>query len=53
VKQRQADKSITSDDLIHQMTLAKLKTLSLHEEEVTIEIWEQMKELDARRKASA
>ncbi|THV01714.1 hypothetical protein K435DRAFT_775943 [Dendrothele bispora CBS 962.96] len=40
---------ITADDLIRRMTMAKLLALSLHETEVTVDIWNRMKELDARR----
>ncbi|CCM03825.1 uncharacterized protein FIBRA_05974 [Fibroporia radiculosa] len=37
VRDRQQDKSITSDDLIRRMTVAKLYALSLHESTLTIE----------------
>ncbi|KAJ4483818.1 hypothetical protein J3R30DRAFT_1838814 [Lentinula aciculospora] len=41
----------TPDDLIHRMLMAKLLALSMHEPEVSLEIWKQMKELEGRRLA--
>ncbi|KII88881.1 hypothetical protein PLICRDRAFT_109472 [Plicaturopsis crispa FD-325 SS-3] len=51
VKERQQDKTVTADDLIHRMTIARLLALSSHEKEISIDTWERMKTLDARRKA--
>lgn len=51
VHQRQKDKTVTSDDLIHLMRVARLLTASSLLDEVTIEIWEATKALEARRKA--
>ncbi|THH31765.1 hypothetical protein EUX98_g2426 [Antrodiella citrinella] len=51
VRDRQADKSITSEDLIRRMTVAKLYALSCHATELTIDMWERSKALDDRRKA--
>jgi len=51
VRERQDDKSITADDLILRMTIARLLALSLHEKEVNVKIWERAKALDGRRKA--
>jgi hypothetical protein len=53
VRDRQNDKSITADDLITRMTVARLVALSLQEKEVNIDIWEKAKALDRRRKARA
>jgi len=33
------------------MTIARLLALSLHEKEVSVEIWERAKALDGRRRA--
>ncbi|KAE9408777.1 hypothetical protein BT96DRAFT_962714 [Gymnopus androsaceus JB14] len=41
----------TPDDLIHRMLMTKLLALSMHEPEVTVEIWERMKDLEKRRLA--
>ncbi|KAJ3553347.1 hypothetical protein NM688_g3664 [Phlebia brevispora] len=51
VRDRQQDQSVTSDDLIRRMTVAKLYALSLHEEELTVDTWERAKACDERRKA--
>jgi len=51
VRQRQQAKSMTSDDLIHLMKVARLLAASRLESEVSIDIWEQVKELDGRRQA--
>jgi len=53
VRQRQEDKSVTAEDLIHLMKVARLLAASMLEQEVTIDIWERSKRLDAgRRKRS-
>ncbi|KAI0928219.1 hypothetical protein AcW2_004299 [Taiwanofungus camphoratus] len=49
VRERQQDKSIMSDDLIRRMTVAKLYALSLHEIDLTVDIWEHAKAFDKRR----
>lgn len=49
VRDRQQDKSITSDDLIRRMMIAKLYALSLHHTELTVDTWERAKALDKRR----
>ncbi|KAJ7197275.1 mini-chromosome maintenance replisome factor-domain-containing protein, partial [Mycena pura] len=41
---------VTSDDLIHQMTVARLLTLSMHQSEISIDIWNRAKVLEANRK---
>ncbi|KAJ6618233.1 putative alanine racemase-domain-containing protein [Mycena sp. CBHHK59/15] len=41
--------AVTSDDLIHRMTVARLLTLSMHQSEVSIEIWERVKALEKTR----
>ncbi|KAF9001982.1 putative alanine racemase-domain-containing protein [Cyathus striatus] len=41
---------VTTEDLINRMMTARLLALSLHEREVSIEIWEQAKKLDFARK---
>jgi len=51
VRERQDDKSLSADDLIIRMTIARLLALSLHEKEVTVDIWERAKAFDGRRKA--
>ncbi|TCD63889.1 hypothetical protein EIP91_004798 [Steccherinum ochraceum] len=51
VRDRQQNKTITSDDLIRRMTVAKLYALSCHASELTIDIWERAKALDERRRA--
>lgn len=51
VRDRQKDKAITSDDLIRRMTVAKLYALSMHQTELTIDVWERAKAFDERRKA--
>ncbi|KAJ6547200.1 putative alanine racemase-domain-containing protein [Mycena capillaripes] len=43
--------AVTSDNLIHRMTVARLLTLSMHQSEVTIDIWERAKALEAAREA--
>ncbi|KAJ7168060.1 mini-chromosome maintenance replisome factor-domain-containing protein [Mycena crocata] len=42
--------AVTSDDLIHRMMVARLLTLSMHQHEVSIEIWERVKVMEATRK---
>ncbi|KAJ6606625.1 putative alanine racemase-domain-containing protein [Mycena vulgaris] len=42
--------AVTSDDLIHRMMIARLLTLSMHQSEVSIEIWQRVKALEAMRK---
>ncbi|KAH7927729.1 hypothetical protein BV22DRAFT_1084528 [Leucogyrophana mollusca] len=51
VRRRQEDKSITADDFIHLMRVARLLAGSLCEKEITVEVWERAKTLDARRKS--
>ncbi|KAJ7184146.1 putative alanine racemase-domain-containing protein [Mycena filopes] len=55
VKERKAAatpaEAVTSDDLIHRMMVARLLTLSLHQTEVTTDIWERTKTLEAARQA--
>ncbi|KAJ7582490.1 putative alanine racemase-domain-containing protein [Mycena floridula] len=41
--------TVTSDDLIHRMTMARLLALSFHETEVNTAIWEKIKALESRR----
>ncbi|KAG2348450.1 hypothetical protein BDR05DRAFT_925918 [Suillus weaverae] len=50
VRQRQEDSSITADDLIHLMKVARLLAASMLEREVTVDIWETSKRLDASRR---
>ncbi|KAN0075287.1 putative alanine racemase domain containing protein [Tylopilus felleus] len=50
VRRRQEDKSVTPDELIHLMKVARHLAASRLQDKVTIEIWEQAKELDGRRK---
>ncbi|KAH8102871.1 mini-chromosome maintenance replisome factor-domain-containing protein [Cristinia sonorae] len=52
VSDRQRDKSITSEDLIRRMTIARLYALSCHSAELTADIWERAKALDEKRKTS-
>ncbi|KAK7693128.1 hypothetical protein QCA50_002694 [Cerrena zonata] len=49
VSERQRNKAITSDGLIRRMTIAKLYALSMHLEEVTIDVWERAKAFDEKR----
>ncbi|KAF8892672.1 mini-chromosome maintenance replisome factor-domain-containing protein [Infundibulicybe gibba] len=42
--------AISAEDLIHRMLIARLMTLSVHEPDVSVEIWEKTKALDARRR---
>ncbi|TDL25050.1 hypothetical protein BD410DRAFT_76463 [Rickenella mellea] len=51
VKDRLADKSVSPEDLVSQMTVARLMSLSRHQWELTQETWALAKALDARRKA--
>ncbi|GJE86827.1 mini-chromosome maintenance complex-binding protein [Phanerochaete sordida] len=51
VRDRQQDKAITSEDLIRRMTVAKLYALSMHQTELTVDIWERAKAFDERRRA--
>ncbi|KAG2075917.1 hypothetical protein BDR04DRAFT_1139765 [Suillus decipiens] len=50
VRKRQEDPSITADDLIHLMKVARLLAASMLEREVTVDIWEMSKRLDASRR---
>ncbi|KIY67975.1 hypothetical protein CYLTODRAFT_375033 [Cylindrobasidium torrendii FP15055 ss-10] len=50
VKQRQAKKGMTSDDFIHLMTLARLVTTSYGEQDISADMWEKTKALEAARK---
>ncbi|EGN96137.1 hypothetical protein SERLA73DRAFT_185710 [Serpula lacrymans var. lacrymans S7.3] len=50
VEQRKRDNSITVDDLIHLMTVARLLALSLYESELSTDVWKRAKELESRRK---
>ncbi|KAG1819613.1 uncharacterized protein BJ212DRAFT_1575877 [Suillus subaureus] len=50
VRQRQEDPSITADDLIHLMKVARLLAASMLGREVTVDIWETSKKLDASRR---
>ncbi|KAI0637270.1 mini-chromosome maintenance replisome factor-domain-containing protein [Trametes polyzona] len=52
VRERQNDRALAADDLIRQMTIAKLYALSLHEPSLSVDIWRRAKELDDQRKAS-
>ncbi|OCH95277.1 hypothetical protein OBBRIDRAFT_767998 [Obba rivulosa] len=51
VRERQQDKSMTSDDLIRRMTVAKLFALSHHKPDLTVDLWERTKVLDRQRLA--
>ncbi|KAG8217374.1 aspartic peptidase domain-containing protein [Butyriboletus roseoflavus] len=51
VRRRQQDKSVTPDELIHLMKVARLLAASWLQNEVTIDVWEKAKELDRRRQA--
>jgi len=51
VRERREDRSVTSNDLVLRMTLARLMALSLHEPAMTKDIWERAKELDKERKS--
>ncbi|KAL0947281.1 hypothetical protein HGRIS_013401 [Hohenbuehelia grisea] len=54
VKERQTgggDQAVTSEDLVHRIMTARLLALSYQSEEVTIDIWERTKALEASRKA--
>ncbi|KAH9857792.1 putative alanine racemase-domain-containing protein [Lenzites betulinus] len=51
VSERQGDRSLTADDLIRRMTVAKLYALSLHESTLTIDTWKRAKALDDQRRA--
>ncbi|KAJ7684781.1 hypothetical protein DFH06DRAFT_1027944, partial [Mycena polygramma] len=44
-------KAVTSDTLIQRMTVARLLTLSMHQSDVSIAIWERTKALEAAREA--
>ncbi|KAF8636535.1 hypothetical protein AX17_003347 [Amanita inopinata Kibby_2008] len=44
-------KGLTADDLVHHILIARLYTLSLQRSNVTIDIWESVKELEKERKA--
>ena len=45
------DATMTADDLILRMQLARLLALSYHEPEVTIDIWKKTRTLELERKA--
>ncbi|KAJ7849081.1 mini-chromosome maintenance replisome factor-domain-containing protein [Mycena olivaceomarginata] len=53
VKERKAAATpaaaVTSEHLIHRMTIARLLTLSMHQSEVSIDIWERAKAMEAAR----
>ncbi|THH10835.1 hypothetical protein EW145_g1055 [Phellinidium pouzarii] len=49
VQERQVNKSITSDDLIRQMSISRLVALSRQESQMSMESWILAKELDVRR----
>ncbi|KAJ8481423.1 hypothetical protein ONZ51_g5994 [Trametes cubensis] len=51
VRERQGDRSLTADDLIRWMTVAKLYALSLHEPSLSIETWQRAKAFDEQRRA--
>jgi len=51
VKERQADRSVTADDLIERMTTARLMALSAGSTELTIDTWERSVAFEKRRKA--
>ncbi|KAH9946368.1 mini-chromosome maintenance replisome factor-domain-containing protein [Epithele typhae] len=52
VESRRGDRSITADDLIREMSIAKLYALSLHEPTLSVETWQRAKAFDERRKAA-
>ncbi|KAH9901638.1 mini-chromosome maintenance replisome factor-domain-containing protein [Cubamyces lactineus] len=52
VRERQGDRSLTADDLIRWMTVAKLYALSLHEPSLSIETWQRAKAFDDQRRAA-
>ncbi|KLO11990.1 hypothetical protein SCHPADRAFT_830184 [Schizopora paradoxa] len=49
VAERRQSKSMTSDDLIRRMSVARLLALSHHKQEISDEIWSAAKALDERR----
>ncbi|KAF8837022.1 hypothetical protein BDN67DRAFT_973512 [Paxillus ammoniavirescens] len=49
VRQRQQDKSMTAEKLVHLMKVARLLAASQLQQEVTIEVWARAKELERRR----
>ncbi|PIL23726.1 hypothetical protein GSI_13476 [Ganoderma sinense ZZ0214-1] len=51
VRARQSDRSVTADDLIRWMAVAKLYALSLHEPSLSVETWQRAKAFDDQRKA--
>ncbi|KAF9228597.1 hypothetical protein BS17DRAFT_772215 [Gyrodon lividus] len=51
VRQRQQDRSMTAEDLVHLMKVARLLAASQLQQEVTIDAWERTKELERRRNA--
>ncbi|KAI0362760.1 hypothetical protein OH77DRAFT_1585098 [Trametes cingulata] len=51
VRERQGDRSLTADDLIRRMTVAKLYALSAHEPSLSIETWQRAKKFDDERRA--
>ncbi|KAI0798102.1 mini-chromosome maintenance replisome factor-domain-containing protein [Abortiporus biennis] len=50
VNDRKEDPSVTSDDLMRRMTIAKLYALSMHQENLTADLWNKAKSLDERRR---
>ncbi|KAH9925300.1 putative alanine racemase-domain-containing protein [Fomitopsis serialis] len=52
VRERQQNQSVTSDDLIRRMTVAKLYALSMHETTLSIDVWELTKAFDERRRGA-
>ncbi|KAI0332090.1 hypothetical protein GY45DRAFT_1360443 [Cubamyces sp. BRFM 1775] len=53
VRERQNDRSLTADDLIRWMTVAKLYALSLHEPSLSVGTWQRAKTFDDHRRAAA
>ncbi|KAI0371789.1 hypothetical protein BV20DRAFT_965065 [Pilatotrama ljubarskyi] len=51
VRERQGDRSLTADDLIRRMTVAKLYALSQHEPSLSVETWQRAKKFDDERRA--
>ncbi|KAJ7716661.1 hypothetical protein DFH07DRAFT_862016 [Mycena maculata] len=51
VAERKQDNSVTAEDLMHRIAVARLMTLSLHQSEVTVEVWERVRELEEVRRA--
>nr|GAT58009.1 predicted protein [Mycena chlorophos] len=52
VKERKAaEGKITSEDLIHRMTTARLLALSMHQPTITLDVWERVRQLEETRRA--